>query len=78
LENDICFLFFDFILYRNFEIRDIADIDEIIKNELNESPSDCSTPLSSSSAANVVHSKPQRPGRGKVKISKFNSDGDQV
>jgi hypothetical protein len=57
---------------RSFEIRDIDELDDLVRNEL--TGNDASNSASSSSAANVVHAKPTRPGRGKAKVSKFSSD----
>ena len=67
------------IIYRILEIRDVSDIDELIRAELypvgeeSSSSSSSSSYLNASSgAATMSHSKPQRPGKGgKVKISKF-------
>jgi hypothetical protein len=61
---------------RSIEVRDAADIDEAVQSAL--SPNNGS-PMpggagGSSSAANHSHGKPQRPGRGKVKVSKFKLD----
>lgn len=49
----------------------MEDLDGLIKSELFPSVEGIG---SSSSAANVVHSKPQRPGRGKTKAAKFTID----
>jgi hypothetical protein len=66
------------IIYRILEIRDVSDIDELIRAELHpvgeESPSSSSSSHlnASSGAATMSHSKPQRPGKGgKAKITKF-------
>jgi hypothetical protein len=59
--------------YRSFEIRDIDELDDLVRNELTGNDASNSA-ASSSNAANVVHAKPTRPGRGKAKVSKFSSD----
>jgi len=67
------------IIYRILEIRDVSDIDELIRAELHPVGEESSSSSSSSShlnassgAATMSHSKPQRPGKGgKAKITKF-------
>jgi hypothetical protein len=61
---------------RSIEVRDAADVDEAVQGALNPNNG---SPMpggagGSSSAANHSHGKPQRPGRGKVKVSKFKLD----
>lgn len=58
---------------KTIEIRSADEIDEIIKEELNPEQSQGGP---SSAAANISHSKPQRPGRGKASIKKFVADDD--
>eukprot|EP01040_Poterioochromonas_malhamensis_P000587 gene587-627_t len=58
---------------KNFEVREIDELDEVLRAEL-YGTSQSETSTTSSSAANVVHSKPQRPGRGRAKVSKFTAD----
>jgi hypothetical protein len=58
--------------YRLFEIRDVDDIDDLIKSEL--STAESTGLIASSSAAVLSHSKPQRPGKGKAKVTKFKAD----
>lgn len=54
------------------EIRDSDEIDDQVKTELKPAVTDAST--TSSSAAALSHNKPQRPGRGKAKVTKFKAD----
>ncbi len=63
--------FYLIILFRTFEIHGVDEIDELIKNEIQ--PSNVGP---SSAAANITHAKPSRPGKGKVKISKFSASED--
>ncbi len=57
---------------RALEVRGVDEIDDLLRAEL--FPSDSAGV--SSSAASLSHSKPQRPGRGKAKVSKFKGDGE--
>lgn len=65
---------------RLVEIRDHEEFESSILAELNQGNEDstklftAASSLSSSALANVVHSKPQRPGKGKAKITKFELD----
>ncbi len=56
---------------RLYEIRDVEEIDSVVKQDLLDK-SNVST--SSSAAAAQAHSKPQRPGKGKARVTKFKAD----
>ena len=66
------------LLLRTLEIRGADEIDELVRAELHSgsggSGADATHGLDNiggSSAANISHSKPARPGKGKAKVSKF-------
>ena len=64
------------LLFRTLEIRDADEIDEQVRAEIDPQASGGSAAAGgvSSAAANLSHSKPSRPGRGKAKVSKFKLD----
>lgn len=59
---------------RTIELRDAADVDDAVQSALNPNAGSPAPGAGGSSAANLSHGKPVRPGRGKVKVSKFKLD----
>jgi hypothetical protein len=53
---------------RFLEVRGVDEIDYTLSQELNPTSADAGP---SSSTASIVHAKPSRPGKGKVKVAKF-------
>jgi hypothetical protein len=56
---------------KTLEIRGADEINDLIQSELG---APASGDVGGSSAANISHAKPARPGRGKAKVSKFKLD----
>ncbi len=52
---------------RLFEIRDVADLDSTVRAEI-------SPPVQETAAATTNVSKPQRPGKGRAQVAKFQAD----
>lgn len=60
---------------KTLEIRDPEDIDEMVRAEIDpQSSAAASASSAGSQQANLNHSKPSRPGRGRAKVSKFKLD----
>eukprot|EP01039_Chlorochromonas_danica_P004912 gene4912-5388_t len=55
---------------RSLEVRGKDEVDDAILHELLPR-GDSNSPTISSSAANLVHAKPSRPGKGKARVAKF-------
>lgn len=55
------------------EIRAAEEIDEVLLTELRPPTGDLSGSTTASSTVST-HAKPQRPGRGRAKVSKFTAD----
>lgn len=63
---------------KTLEIRGADEIDDLLRTETDDAGAlDVAHGLDSvggSSAANISHAKPTRPGRGRAKVSKFKAD----
>ena len=65
------------LLKSSIEIRGADEITDQINSALGFS-ADVSAGSASSAAAASLHAKPTRPGRGRAKVSKFQSTDDDI